>query len=50
MSCDCCDYYKYKYCKHIIALNLQNGRLTDPEIEKKKKRGRKSKITKALQR
>ena len=20
MICDCSDYYKYKYCKHIIAL------------------------------
>lgn len=48
-QCDCAEFYKYNYCKHILAIQILDGQLADPEIKEKKKRGRKSNITKALQ-
>ena len=48
--CDCADYYKYKYCKHTLAIKIRNSELSDPVIETKKTRGRKGNISKALER
>jgi len=50
LSCDCCEYFKYKYCKHLIALNIKEGRIANPVLEKKKTPGRKAKISAALKR
>lgn len=47
--CDCCYYFKYGYCKHVLALKHLKGELQDTELKKKKKPGRKPLITKALQ-
>ena len=49
-TCDCVDFFKYSYCKHVIALMMMTGELEDPSIKEKKKVGRKPHITKALQR
>ena len=48
-QCDCSEFYKYNYCKHSLAIQILDGALVDPDIKEKKKRGRKSNITKALQ-
>ena len=48
-TCDCANFYKNGYCKHIVGLKVQTGELSDPEIKQKKKPGRKAQITKALQ-
>jgi hypothetical protein len=47
-QCDCADFYKYGYCKHLLALKMLDGELADPQIKEKKKRGRRALITKAL--
>jgi len=47
-KCDCGDYFKYSYCKHTLAIQILEGEVGDPEIQEKKKRGRKANITKAL--
>jgi len=48
-TCDCSNFFKYGYCKHIIALKVMSKELDDPIIKPLKKPGRKPKMTKALQ-
>ena len=47
-TCDCCYYFKYGYCKHVLALMMIKGELKDPVLKKKNKPGRKPQIKKAL--
>ena len=47
-TCDCTNFYKYSYCKHILMLKIMKGELADPFIMEKGKPGRKSKFSKAL--
>ena len=35
-TCDCAQFFKSNYCKHIVALKIINGELSDPEIKKNK--------------
>lgn len=49
-SCNCAEFYKSSYCKHLIALKIKNKELADPDIKAKNKRGRKGLISKALSR
>lgn len=48
-TCDCAEFSKRNYCKHIIALKILSGEFQDPDIKEKKKKGRKPHITKALE-
>ena len=47
-ECNCADFYRYNYCKHLLSLQMLDGQLGDPEIKAKGKRGRKPTISKAL--
>ena len=47
-QCDCGNFAKYSYCKHLIASKILSGELKEPEVKKKGKPGRKPYIKKAL--
>jgi len=49
-TCDCSNFYKYAYCKHIISFKIFDGELADPEVKARRKPGRKAKATTALKR
>jgi len=47
-TCDCGNFAKFSFCKHLIATKILNGDLKEPEIKPKGKPGRKPYITKTL--
>ena len=46
---NCSEFYKYNYCKHILAEQIFDGALVDPTIKEIKKRGRKTNVSKSLE-